>query len=131
MATRITADTFHAAEGVEDWRVVFEGACAHFRTGSFARGVALVEEIGRLADAANHHPDVTLRYGAVTVRLSTHEVKGLSERDVALARQITAAARDLGIPADPSAVQAVQVAVDALAQADVMPFWQAVRGYAT
>jgi hypothetical protein len=38
--------------------VLFEGACAHFRTGSFAAGVALVDAIAGLADAANHHPDV-------------------------------------------------------------------------
>ena len=129
MAEQITPGTFHAADGVEDWRVVFEGACAHFRTRSFAAGVALVNEIGRLADAANHHPDVDLRYAAVTVRLWTHEVRGLSERDVALAQQISAAARDLGVLADPSAVQTVQVAIDALVSNDVMPFWRAVLGY--
>ncbi len=129
MAEKITPGTFQAAEGVEDWRVVFEGACAQFRTGSFAVGVALVHEIGRLADAANHHPDVDLRYAAVTVRLWTHEVMGLTERDVALAQQISAAARDLGVPADPSAVQTVQIAIDALVSNDVMPFWRAVLGY--
>ncbi len=129
MAEAITPGTFHAADGVEDWRVVFEGACTHFRTRSFAAGVALVNEIGRLADAANHHPDVDLRYAAVTVRLWTHEVRGLSERDVALAQQISAAARDLGVRADPSAVQTVQVAIDALVSNDVMPFWRAVLGY--
>ena len=129
MTEAITPGTFHAAEGVEDWRVVFEGACAHFRTGSFAAGLALANEIGRLADAANHHPDVDLRYAAVTVRLSTHEVRGLTERDVALAQQISAAARELGVSADPSAVQAVQIAIDALVSTDVLPFWRAVLGY--
>jgi 4a-hydroxytetrahydrobiopterin dehydratase len=129
MTEQITAGTFQAAQGVEDWRVVFEGACAHFRTGSFATGVRLVDEIGRLADAANHHPDVDLRYGAVTVRLWTHAVMGLTERDVSLAQQISTAARDLGVTADPSAVQTVQIAIDALISTDVLPFWRAVLGY--
>lgn len=62
--------------------MLFGGACAHFRTGSFATGVALVDAIGAVADAAGHHPDVDLRYGGVTVRPITHEVDGLSERDV-------------------------------------------------
>jgi pterin-4a-carbinolamine dehydratase/predicted RNA-binding protein with PIN domain len=108
MTERITPRQFHEAVGVEDWRVLFEGACAHFRTGSFATGVELVDVIGKLADAANHHPDVDLRYSGVTVRLSTHDVDGLSERDVELARQISAAAHALGVPADPTAVQTVQ-----------------------
>src|SRR5581483_6298934 len=128
-ATPVTAAQFHESDGVEDWRVLFEGACAHFRTGSFATGVALVEAIGRLADAADHHPDVDLRYPGVTVRLTTHEIHGLSERDVALARQISAAARDLGVSADPHAVQTVQLAVNMRVSDDVMPFWRAVLGY--
>jgi 4a-hydroxytetrahydrobiopterin dehydratase len=45
------------------------------------------------------------------------------------ARQISAVARGLGVPADPSAVQTVQVTVDALVSPEVMPFWRAVLGY--
>ena len=63
------------------WRVVRDDASTHFRTGSFAEGVALVDAIGRLADAANNHPDVDLRADGVTVRVGTHTA-GLSERDV-------------------------------------------------
>jgi 4a-hydroxytetrahydrobiopterin dehydratase len=100
MTEKISPDTFRAAAGVDDWLVLFEGVCARFRTGTFVAGLALVNEIGRLAEAAQHHPDIDLRYGAVTVRLSTHEVKGLSQRDVSLAQQISAAARDLGVTAD-------------------------------
>ena len=74
MTEEITPGTFHAAEGVEDWRVVFDGACAHFRAGSFVTGVTLLGEIGRLCEAARHHPGIELRRDAVTVRLSTHEV---------------------------------------------------------
>ena len=129
MTERISPGQFHEAEGVKDWRVLFGGACAHFRTGSFAKGVALVDEIGRLADAANHHPDVDLRDGGVTVRLRTYNIDGLSERDVELARQISAAARELGVPAEPSAVQTVQVTIDALVGPAVMPFWRALLGY--
>ena len=129
MTERITPRQFHESVGVADWRVLFEGACAHFRTGSFATGVALVDAIGRLADAANHHPDVDLRYEGVTVRLATHDIDGLSERDVTLARQISAAARGLDVPADPTAVQTVQVTIDALVGAEVRPFWRAVLGY--
>jgi 4a-hydroxytetrahydrobiopterin dehydratase len=129
MTEKITPRQFHDAPGIEDWRVVFEGACAHYRTTSFAVGVALVEEIGRLADAANHHPDVDLRYSGVTVRLVTHDVDGLSKHDVTLAQQISAAARQLGVTADPTRVQTVQVAIDRLVGADVQPFWRAVLGY--
>ncbi|HEY1701436.1 MAG TPA: VOC family protein [Trebonia sp.] len=129
MVERITPRQFHASPGVEDWRVLFEGARTYFATGSFANGVELVRRIGELADAANHHPDVDLRYGGVAVSLTTHEAGDISERDAALAAQISAAARELGISADPSGVQTVQVSIDALVIPDVLPFWAAVLGY--
>jgi 4a-hydroxytetrahydrobiopterin dehydratase len=118
--------------------VVGDGACTYFRTGSFAAGARLVQAISQLAGLDDHHPDVDLRYGGVTVRLITitpdpHDESGgyfgMSERDVELARQISAVARELGLPADPSAVQTVQVAIDALVGPEVLPFWRAVLGY--
>lgn len=128
---RITAGEFHEAGGVDDWRVLlfFNGACTYFRTGSFETGLALVTKIGELADAANHHPDVDLRYPGVTVRLRSHDVDGLSSRDVELARQISAAARELGVTADPTSVQETNVTIDALDTNDVRPFWRALLGY--
>jgi 4a-hydroxytetrahydrobiopterin dehydratase len=124
MSETITPRRFHEV----DWRVVRNDACAHFRTGAFAAGVALVDAIGRLADATHHHPDVDLRSDGVTVRLRT-DSGALGEREVALAQQISAAARELGVPVDPTSLQIVQIAIDALVIPDVMPFWRAVLGY--
>jgi 4a-hydroxytetrahydrobiopterin dehydratase len=126
----ITPSQFHAADGVEDWRILFSGANAHFRTGSYEAAVALVAEIGRLAAAAGHRPDVDLRPGGVFVRLWTPEAGWqLSERDLELARGVSAAARKAGAEADPAAVQYVQLTVDALAAPAVMAFWRAILGY--
>ncbi|MEU8852570.1 VOC family protein [Streptomyces sp. NPDC048564] len=128
---RIRPQQFHETAGLEDWRVLGEGACAHFRTGSFAAGVQLVQAIGELAAAGNNVPDVDVRADAVDVRVVTltDEYFGLTERDVELAREISAAARRLGIPADPSAVQTVQVTVDALDGPALVAFWRALLGY--
>ena len=131
MTERITARQFHEAGGVEDWRVLGEGACTYFRTGSFEAGARLVHAISELPGSGDHHSDVDVRSGGVTVRLITiaDDYCGLSERDVELARQISAVARKMGVSADPSAVQTVQVTIDALVSPAVMPFWRAVLGY--
>ncbi|WP_191839650.1 VOC family protein [Catellatospora chokoriensis] len=121
MTEPITAGQFHAADGVDDWRVLYHVVSAHFRTGSFAKGVAFIGEIDRLVATAGRSPRVDLRDAGVTVTLTT--------RDVTLARQISAAAAERGIPADPTAVQLVNVTVDALVAADVLPFWRALLGY--
>ncbi len=122
---------FHESDGVEDWRVVGEGACAYFRTGSFAAGARLVNAISELAGLEDHHPDVDLRYDGVIVRLITvtPEYYGLSERDLELARKISAIAREAGVPADPATLQTVQVTIDALNIPKVKPFWRSVLGY--
>ncbi|MDQ7992471.1 MAG: 4a-hydroxytetrahydrobiopterin dehydratase [Propionicimonas sp.] len=99
MTDAITPGQFRDSAGVSDWQPRDDGAHALFQTGSFATGVALVVEIGRLADAADHHPDVGLTYPAVAVRVYSHDVGGLSERDVALARAISAVAGELGLRA--------------------------------
>jgi len=131
MTERITPRQFHEAVGVEDWRVLGEGACTYFRTGSFEAGARLVQAIAGLDGLDANHPDVDLRHEGVTVRLITimDGYYGLSERDVELARQISAVARDLSTPPDPSAVQSLEIAIDALVRPDVMPFWRAVLGY--
>jgi 4a-hydroxytetrahydrobiopterin dehydratase len=131
VSEQITARQFHEAEGVEDWRVVGEGACAYFRTGSFSDGARLVQAISQLADLEDHHPDVDLRWSGVIVRLITvtPDYYGLSQREIELARQISALAREQGLTADPFAVQTVQVTIDALVAPEVMPFWRAVLGY--
>lgn len=129
MTERISPRQFHEADGVADWRMLANEVGAFFRTGSFAIGLAFVDAIGTLADSANHHPDVDLRYSSVTVRLTTHEVNGLSQRDVDLARQISMAARTLGLSPDPSALQDVQISIDALDVAAIRPFWRAVLGF--
>jgi 4a-hydroxytetrahydrobiopterin dehydratase len=131
MTDAISPRQFHESEGVEDWRVLGEGAFAFFRTGSFAAGARLVDAISQLAHLDDHHPDVDVRHDGVTVRLITvtEDYTGMSQRDVELAQQISAVARELGVSADPSAVQTLTIIPGAPVTADVMPFWRAVLGY--
>jgi 4a-hydroxytetrahydrobiopterin dehydratase len=102
VARALTPAEFYEFPGVGEWRVTENVASATFLTGSFARGVALVDLVGTLADAANHHPDVDLRYPQVAIRLTTHDIHALSDLDATLARQISEAAKELGILAAPA-----------------------------
>jgi 4a-hydroxytetrahydrobiopterin dehydratase len=113
-----SAREFHAADGVEDWRSLYHLVSAHFRTGSLSAGIALVEGIGRVAD---EQVRIDLRADGVTV--------SLGRRDVDVARRISGVAASMGITADPSAVQLVNVTLDALSGEAVLPFWRAVLGY--
>jgi 4a-hydroxytetrahydrobiopterin dehydratase len=78
------------------WRVLAYAACTHFRTASLAEGATLAEAIGTVTEGSSLRPDVDLRSNGVTVRLKVSETGELSEGDVALAREISAGARQLG-----------------------------------
>lgn len=111
------------------WHLVVGRLHAHFATGDFARGLELVTRIAAAAEAADHHPDVDLRYGTVTVVLVSHDVAAVTERDVALASEIAAAAAELGVAGAPGSPEELEIAVDALDIPAVRPFWAAALGY--
>lgn len=61
-----------------------------FTCADFPAAVAFVVRIGFLAEAANHHPDLDVRWRKVTVALSTHDAGGLTDADLRLAEQVEA-----------------------------------------
>jgi 4a-hydroxytetrahydrobiopterin dehydratase len=131
MNERISPTQFRESEGVEDWRVLGDGANAYFPTGSLAAGARLVKAISDLPGIDEIRPDIDVRQDGVTVRMVSfiEGYGGMMRGHVALSRQISAAARKLGLRADPSRVQSLLVIPGAPAIAEVMPFWRAVLGY--
>lgn len=119
-----------AEEGLDDWRFFLQKLHARFATGSFVKGLELVTRITEAAEAANHHPDVVLTYPHVDVDLVSHDVGGVTSRDVELARAISAIAAELGIEPAPREVSTLELALDVPEADDVKPFWAAVLGYA-
>ncbi|MDQ0820802.1 4a-hydroxytetrahydrobiopterin dehydratase [Arthrobacter sp. V4I6] len=128
MATLISDAEFSSADGVADWRVLFWGAKTLYQTGDFATGARLVTAIAEIEHSLGHSPLVDLRQETVTVQVVTPGV-GLSDLDLELARRISTAAARLGLTADPSAVQHVQLAFDATDRRAVMGFWRAALNY--
>lgn len=118
------------AEGVADWCLVLRSLRARFRTGDFTTGATLVAQIAEQADAMNHHPDVDLRYPHVDVALTSHDVDGVTPRDIRLARTISGLAADLGAVPALGEVQWLELALDTHDHEAIKPFWRAVLGYA-
>ena len=59
-----------------------------FEASSFLSGIAFVQKVAHAAEAADHHPDIDIRWRTVTFTLSTHSEGGLTDRDFALAGAI-------------------------------------------
>lgn len=95
--TLLTTDQITEA-ALTGWRQDGQSLVARFATGDFATGLALVDRLGAAAEEAGHHPDVLLTYPEVTVTLTSHDVGGVTSRDVDLARTTNAFADELGVP---------------------------------
>lgn len=128
---KLSARHFQEAAGTEEWRVLGDGACAYFPTKSLTEGGALIQAIIRLPGLETGRPDIDLRHDGVTIRLITYtaDYYGLSTLDLEAARQISAAARGLGLMADTSHLQSFLVIPGAPDIAKVLPFWRAILGY--
>lgn len=59
-----------------------------YRTSGWKGTLMVINTIGHLAEAAWHHPDLTASYAWVEVRLMTHDAKGITGKDLALAKKI-------------------------------------------
>jgi 4a-hydroxytetrahydrobiopterin dehydratase len=127
---RLTATEFNQRTDLPDWRQLLGAIETTFRAGDFAKAAALVDQIASAANAANHHPDIDLRYpDRVHVTLTTHSARGLTTADADMAKTISALALAAGATSEPSAPMRVEVAIDALDIDLVRPFWQALLGY--
>jgi 4a-hydroxytetrahydrobiopterin dehydratase len=58
-----------------------------FKFEGFLEGIAFVNRIARKAQKLNHHPDIDIRFDKVTLKLTTHDEGGITEKDFSLARQ--------------------------------------------
>ena len=62
--------------------------CRTYEFPSFPSAIRFVDLVAELAELADHHPDIDVRYNKVTLTLSTHSEGGVTEKDFELVRQI-------------------------------------------
>lgn len=128
--TIVSADEFAALEGLDDWRYVLGTLHAEFTLDGFGLAARLVQAIADAADAAEHHPDVALRYpGTIRVVLTTHAVDAVTTHDVDLAREISDLASAHRAASSPTEVGDLEIALDTMDADAIRPFWKAVLGY--
>jgi 4a-hydroxytetrahydrobiopterin dehydratase len=81
-----------ALERLSDWQAQGEAIARTFHLRDFARAIDFVNAVAEMAEDANHHPDIDIRYNKVTITLTTHSAGGLTRNDIELAAGIEAIA---------------------------------------
>jgi 4a-hydroxytetrahydrobiopterin dehydratase len=71
-----------------EWELVGGRLLKTVSCAGFVGSLAYLNEVGALAEAANHHPDIDIRYNRVTLSLLTHDSGGITQKDLDLAKQI-------------------------------------------
>jgi 4a-hydroxytetrahydrobiopterin dehydratase len=133
MTERIFSRQFHAEEGAEAWRVLPDGAYAFFRTDSLSTSARFVDAISGLVHEGDEalEPYIDIRGDGVTVLIRAFKGRGygLVQSDLDLARAISRTAREIGLTAEPDAIQSLSIIPGTTERGEIMPFWQAVLDY--
>jgi 4a-hydroxytetrahydrobiopterin dehydratase len=80
--------TAHLAKALPAWRLEDGWVRRTYKTNSWKGTLMVVNTVGHLSEAAWHHPDMTMSYAWVEVRLMTHSAKGITRKDLELAAEI-------------------------------------------
>lgn len=78
--------------GVPQWQRRGEIISRTFVFKDFPAAMKFVNAVAEIAETAQHHPDIDIRWNKVTLALTTHDADGLTEKDFALAKQCDALA---------------------------------------
>jgi 4a-hydroxytetrahydrobiopterin dehydratase len=70
------------------WTAVDNSLVRRFEFANFAESLAFVNRVGEVAEAADHHPDITFGWGYADVKFTTHDRGGITDVDFALAEMV-------------------------------------------
>lgn len=77
-----------ALQEIPDWRQSADTIIRTFKFADFGDSMVFVNRVAALAEDANHHPDIDIRYDKVTLALSSHDAGGLTKKDFKLAKEV-------------------------------------------
>ncbi len=92
--SKLSDDQIDAAlqNGLPGWRFDRGEIFKNYKFPTFLEAIAFINRVAERAEAANHHPDIENHYNRVRIALHTWTENGVTEKDIALAREIEAAA---------------------------------------
>jgi 4a-hydroxytetrahydrobiopterin dehydratase len=125
LMTKLTGQQI-ADEGLDGWAYLLGGLQTRIQTRDFTVGLLVINAIGAAAEQMKHHPDLNLRYNHIDARLTSHDERGVTDRDVRLARTISSIAADAGAHLESANLSRLELALDTPAGESVLPFWAAV-----
>lgn len=75
-------------KGLKDWQFFNNGIEKKFIFSDFTQALGFIVQVGVMAEKRNHHPELFNVYNKVTIRLTTHDANGVTDKDIDLAKAI-------------------------------------------
>lgn len=116
-------------EHVPGWQLVQGRLETSLKAKNFAAAMAFLNQLAELAEEQSHHPDIDLRYNRIRLRVLSHDVGQLTERDTQFATAANLLIDDAGLKTEPERITRAQITIDAMEIAALTPFWAAVTGF--
>ena len=92
MAALTQQEVAAALSSLAGWKTAGDSITREYRFPDFMAAIRFVNRVAEAAQAADHHPDIDIRYNRVIVTLSTHDEGGVTKKDTDLAGQLDTAA---------------------------------------
>lgn len=124
-----TLSRAQAQEGAPGWRLLLGRLMLSVRFPDFARALAFVNAVSDLAELQQHHPEVDLRWGRVVLAVASHDVGGLTQRDLRFASAVDEIIADHGGEVEHGQLTELEIAIDTMDAERIRPFWKAVLGF--
>ena len=118
-----------AQEGSPNWRLILGRLMLSVKFPDFASALGFVNAVGDIAEVLDHHPDIDLRWGRVVLGIASHDVGGLTSRDLRFTSAIDDIVDEHGGEVEHPRLSQVEIAIDTLDASKIKPFWAAVLGF--
>ena len=94
MAKLSTEKIAEKLEALPGWKYKDDAISKTFKFKEFLHGIEFVQKVAEIAEGADHHPDILIKYTSITFTCSTHSDGGVTEKDIKLANNIEIAFKD-------------------------------------
>ncbi len=115
-----------AQDQLPDWTVVDGRLEISVRAKDFVQAIEFVNRFTNLAEAQDHHPDFEIRYNTIRMRVVSHDVGGLTDRDLKFATSVNVLIDEMGLKRQPEKITRTQVVIVSANVEAIKPFWKAV-----
>jgi|SRR5690606_38374463 len=118
-----------AQDGAPGWRLLLGRLMLSVRFSDFASALRFVDAVGAIAEEQDHHPEVDLRWGRVVLAVASHDVGGLTERDLRFAEAVADIVEEYAGTVEHPLLTELEIAIDTMDAERIKPFWEAVLGF--